>query len=179
MAGYKDEIDKRLTSEYSEGMSVPNGYDTGLARELGCTSEYVRQRRVAFGVGVDRRSKLNGIVQTLRDGPPSLAWGQQKAEARRLGTSSKLLRIARDLAEVPLIPMNQYHGTLHRYVAGCRCDECRVANNARQRAAVEQRKQHLQDAPHGTDGGYGNWGCRCDLCKHAHSVAMSNRKHRT
>lgn len=69
------------------------------------------------------------------------------------------------------------HGTITRYVRGCRCDECRGANNAYKRkhgqtTRARARSGHLApDAPqHGTVGGYTNHACRCEPCRTAYAT---------
>jgi hypothetical protein len=60
------------------------------------------------------------------------------------------------------------HGTVARYNGwGCRCNDCRAANNARLRASRADRMTRTEQAPHGTSSGYFNWGCRCQPCSKA------------
>lgn len=53
------------------------------------------------------------------------------------------------------------HGTLSRYVAGCRCPLCRSAK-AESRLAAKRR----EPVEHGISG-YTWFGCRCDVCEYA------------
>ena len=69
------------------------------------------------------------------------------------------------------VPINK-HGVRRSYLLGCRCDDCKAAGTAHQRAAVAERRKHTEDAPHGTRGGYCNWGCRCEPCKTANAAYM-------
>jgi len=59
----------------------------------------------------------------------------------------------------------------HRY-----CPTCQVARNI-----ASRERRHAQGLPpgderHGTTGGYGNWGCRCELCKAASRAAYLKRR---
>ncbi|UQN30681.1 hypothetical protein [Brachybacterium kimchii] len=56
------------------------------------------------------------------------------------------------------------HGTRSHYRAGCRCDDCRAANAAYDRA---YRAGHRE---HGTRAAYTR-GCRCDACRSANAEA--------
>lgn len=57
------------------------------------------------------------------------------------------------------------HGTRGRYAQGCRCEPCRKGNSIYQREFREALKERpREEVPHGTRGGYTNWGCRCELC---------------
>jgi len=68
------------------------------------------------------------------------------------------------------------HGKISTYVAGCRCEACRAENtnyryNEKRdrraaRAMVGFRLVH-PTAPHGTYGGYNNYGCQCAPCVEA------------
>jgi hypothetical protein len=66
------------------------------------------------------------------------------------------------------------HGHITRYVAGCRCSECREANRVYRIADVARRTARLAAdptlAPHGKAVTYSNWGCRCAPCSTAHSA---------
>jgi hypothetical protein len=56
------------------------------------------------------------------------------------------------------------HGTIGRYYAGCRCDECREAK--RVRVAVNRAKVReggFVNATHGSGSAY-DAGCRCPMC---------------
>lgn len=64
------------------------------------------------------------------------------------------------------------HGVRRSYLLGCRCDDCRRAGTEYKRGEDARRKARSDEAPHGTRGGYSNWGCRCEPCKVAHSVYM-------
>jgi len=33
------------------------------------------------------------------------------------------------------------------------------------------KRRQRPDVPHGTDNAYINWGCRCDQCREAHTLA--------
>lgn len=66
------------------------------------------------------------------------------------------------------------HGTASSYQRGCHCDDCvRVGRESKRQLDAERRK-HPEDAPHGTRGGYSNWGCRCDLCKKVQAEYMKS-----
>lgn len=64
------------------------------------------------------------------------------------------------------------HGELRGYARGCRCDRCRAANTAKHMSLRAERARRAEDAPHGTPGGYGNWGCRCEECVAANMDAI-------
>lgn len=55
--------------------------------------------------------------------------------------------------------------------ADCACHTCRqqrADNNRKKRDKLyAQRKAQPHKVPHGTHGGYVNWGCRCYLCREA------------
>ena len=67
------------------------------------------------------------------------------------------------------------HGTPSAYNHGCRCEDCREANRTRcqdLRATLKRRTDSGDPAvPHGTTGGYKNWGCHCVECTAANTVA--------
>lgn len=61
----------------------------------------------------------------------------------------------------------------------CRCSRCKEANTtrtARRRAERRLGREDLihPDAPHGTPGGYSNWGCRCEDCSAEFAVALDS-----
>ena len=59
---------------------------------------------------------------------------------------------------------------------GCRCEACRAANSAYQKAL----KARLGTRPAPTHGasGYTNYGCRCDVCREANRAACAAYKAR-
>jgi hypothetical protein len=69
------------------------------------------------------------------------------------------------------------HGEQRGYSSSCRCDECRAAHAAYRRARRTWLKQHApaKQVPHGTIGGYHNYGCRCDECRQV--AATYNREY--
>lgn len=75
--------------------------------------------------------------------------------------------------------MADHGGSGRRYVAGCRCLECRAANTARvnrrkaERRALVEAGEIPVEVRHGLDSTYNNWSCRCEPCRAAHSVEMS------
>lgn len=71
------------------------------------------------------------------------------------------------------------HGSIRSYQLGCRCDECTTVGRRRKRELDAERRKHPEDAPHGTRGGYCNWGCRCAPCKKAHAEYMKAYRGRT
>ena len=65
--------------------------------------------------------------------------------------------------------MSRTHGKPATYMkGGCRCDECRAAHAAFQKAARLRRQQRLAENPdlavHGDANTYSNWRCRCKPC---------------
>lgn len=70
---------------------------------------------------------------------------------------------------------NVMHGVQAGYRAGCRCERCRAANTATHARYRRERAGRIDDAPHGTNGGYDNWSCRCESCCSAHAEAMANQ----
>jgi hypothetical protein len=67
----------------------------------------------------------------------------------------------------------------------CPCEICRAAVARRSQTAIASRKQRglaPGDPRHGTENGYGNWGCRCPHCKlarkqHMYALEMERREH--
>lgn len=69
------------------------------------------------------------------------------------------------------------HGTRTRYVKGCRCRRCCVANREYQRVwqTAWRRRQgvrEFQPAQHGGYTMYVTYGCRCDPCRAAYLEAI-------
>lgn len=66
------------------------------------------------------------------------------------------------------------HGGSHYINDRCRCDECRVAHNARMKRDNARRAERLAAdptlRPHGVYTTYTNWGCRCPECTAANRV---------
>jgi hypothetical protein len=73
------------------------------------------------------------------------------------------------------------HGTPSAYNHGCRCPDCREANRIRcldQRERLRQRTIQADPAvPHGTTGGYKNWGCHCVKCTIANTISSRDYYH--
>lgn len=69
------------------------------------------------------------------------------------------------------------HGTPSAYNRGCRCLACTEAHRLRclaMRAMLHDRMLAGDPrVPHGTAGGYKNWGCRCGPCTKANSAASA------
>ena len=63
------------------------------------------------------------------------------------------------------------HGTDARYKQHCRCESCRAAHTAADKA---RRQRRLHDPRlgmvHGKRSTYNNQGCRCELCRAAKSA---------
>lgn len=73
-------------------------------------------------------------------------------------------------------PVHHEHGTYRRYNNGCRCRQCREANNNRHRdlrAELAERAKDPDDPRHGQASFYRNHGCRCAKCKEAHSKDLT------
>lgn len=68
-----------------------------------------------------------------------------------------------------------------KYVNGCRHPECVAANAEYQRTSRAERAIRLLEdptlAPHGREGTYSNWDCRCLPCCEAHAVVMHSKEH--
>jgi len=69
------------------------------------------------------------------------------------------------------------HGKAASYNHGCHCPECAYAHarrHAEQRKALAARAAAGDPAtPHGTEGGYKNWVCRCVPCTAANTAAVA------
>lgn len=63
------------------------------------------------------------------------------------------------------------HGTRPRYLIGCRCEPCTRSQREYQRTLKGRTPPR-----HGTVSAYMNYGCRCDHCKEAGSVANRNNR---
>ena len=74
------------------------------------------------------------------------------------------------------------HGTAAGYASyGCRCDDCRKANNERCKRYRDANRERVREyaaqyraklsksenIPHGSTYAYSNYGCRCDECRAA------------
>jgi len=68
------------------------------------------------------------------------------------------------------------HGKYSTYNKGCRCSECKTANNLHHSAARERRKNR-NPRRHGAMA-YSNWGCRCQICCDAWSEKMRRDRER-
>lgn len=68
------------------------------------------------------------------------------------------------------------HGVSRYSHAHCRCDECVTAYREAMKRGRQNRLTRLDEAPHGTETAYINWGCRCEPCKAA--GARWNRRNR-
>lgn len=84
---------------------------------------------------------------------------------------------ARKRAKDRRTPVTATHGKASTYSRGCRCDPCRVAMAAADRARRTERKSAGEQPPtHGVTG-YNKFGCRCDVCRTAAVKAvMASRK---
>ena len=64
------------------------------------------------------------------------------------------------------------HGSLNGYInSRCRCQPCRDAQAAYQRAYRGVIVLSRDDPRHGTTNGYQNYGCRCRNCRTAQADA--------
>lgn len=69
------------------------------------------------------------------------------------------------------------HGSMRRYVAGCRCDACRAKNAGEKRKTRKRAKAdpaRADRAGHGKANTYKNHGCRCESCCAAHAAWMAD-----
>lgn len=77
---------------------------------------------------------------------------------------------------------NVQHGNPATYRStyyACRCDECTEANTVlarKERKARREKGLAEGDPRHGTLAGYRTWGCPCDACRLAGSIAAKNKK---
>ena len=102
-------------------------------------------------------------------------WTSVEDEAELLGILPDTLRVNFKRRGLKL-PRNSSptHGTRHRYNQGCRCPECTEVIREYMRGLKKKEAPH-----HGTASGYMNYGCRCDRCKQAGSIANRiNRERR-
>lgn len=80
-----------------------------------------------------------------------------------------------EVEEPPVLPDGDHrHGKPAGYRKGCRCEPCTVAwrqKCTRERQARFARELDPEDPRHGTTNFYSNYGCRCDKCTDAQSVA--------
>lgn len=71
------------------------------------------------------------------------------------------------------------HGTRSRYVSGCRCSSCTIANAFTAAEYKRMRVQWLAEEPdivqHGKVNTYSNYGCRCDPCRLAKKQSRDRR----
>lgn len=82
-------------------------------------------------------------------------------------------------------PGEHRHGTYERYrKGGCRCAECKKANNLYLSAATRRRTSRRGGSkpdpllPHGRENTYNKWGCRCEKCTAAANEANKARRAR-
>lgn len=109
-------------------------------------------------------------------------WLWRDAERRRRDTDRQAKRAAANAARSRYKARQKErlaaglleHGARAAYDAGCRCGPCRAWHAA---AAVEQRHRRIEvgladdDARHGTEHGYKEWGCREACCRDVHAAA--------
>lgn len=88
---------------------------------------------------------------------------------------------APEVEEPPVLPEGDHrHGKPAGYRKGCRCEPCTVAwreKCTRERQARFARELDPDDHRHGTTNFYSNYGCRCDKCTDAQSVADPRIRH--
>jgi hypothetical protein len=118
---------------------------------------------------------VNGRCRCAECKAARSAYDQARRQARR---------VARGLPAVAE-PTAPAHGTYARYKSRrfpCRCDLCMEANREAYRTVqVRLAERRLVDpaaVPHGTTGGYRNWGCKCEACSAAHREARDGYKRR-
>ncbi len=140
----------------------PRGTMTGeeIATSLGISRSYARALRNDPSGRKDRARKQSYGGNCIRCGKRTDGSNGRSAEPR--------FCLACSLENQSMLKAPC--GTPAAYSRGCRCAECKRANNERHAA--------LRVAPvpsHGLSG-YRNYGCRCPRCKKAGSV--SNREYR-
>lgn len=71
------------------------------------------------------------------------------------------------------------HGGPGAYNKGCRCSICIDAHRTRiQATRARLHTRPREEVPHGTRGGYSNWGCRCQPCRTANTVGNRDSQRR-
>lgn len=71
------------------------------------------------------------------------------------------------------------HGTLSEYIAGCRCDPCKINHRTMVDAArirAQERVKRGEVEPRHGKSGYSYWGCRCDICRASQQKYNRNRR---
>lgn len=101
--------------------------------------------------------------------------------ARHYRVSTRTVSRWRDAEGLPVgrRKRERPHGTLTRYLYGCRCGRCREANAEAQRRGRKARWTNglpPGDSRHGTLNGARAYGCRCDPCKRAWREAYGEPK---
>lgn len=150
-----------------------------LADMLGLTPESQQLRTSAKSV-VDQCSKAvhgtrGGVEaheaagQWLCD--PCQRWADVQARKQGAIAQARAVREEYEAAQLHPGARRLEHGTLSRYVKGCRCEQCTEANRERTRA---RRAAHAgtpaEEFRHGATG-YTDYGCRCETCKDGHRVS--------
>lgn len=112
-----------------------------------------------FGISRER------VRQLLPKSVNKKAVSARRAESKiRVQAKTKTLQEHRQQR----VYKNTIHGTFNCYIGGCKCSECRRANNERNHGLREERYRRfaageVQIKNHNVSA-YVNWGCRCTIC---------------
>ena len=147
-----------------------------IAAEHGLTRQRVGQILGPLDLDSVVKRRMLEREQTLRAAHARITTGETslKKEAERLGYShGESLRAAFRRLGLRALRSTPEHGTFARYTSRkwrCRCADCRRAN-AQQMASYKG-----QEPPTHGASGYGNYGCRCQVCTEAHRVTSRARR---
>lgn len=131
----------------------------------GCRCEACTTAHTDYCTEVRRR---HGVPQRRRFSDEVKAAAVRDAAVLGVSTVAKALGISHQTVHnwcqaAGIVPPRFAHGTTRMYDwGGCRCDDCRAADEA---ASVMRRL--LPDIPHGTLAGYQHHSCRCADCRRA------------
>ena len=139
---------------------------------LGISYQRVGQLRDKAGpvTMTQRTYSVTAVMAAVRD---ARCWSWPQL-ARMSGHNVKLLRqvlqgLDRLDAAERLLRMrrrHRRHGTRRGYYLGCRCERCRAANYAHQKACYARRDAGA--VTHGLASTYTNYDCRCESCRVAY-----------
>jgi hypothetical protein len=148
----------------------------GKHRESSAKNYRERQEATRQGATKHRRAWTESELELISQDDLSaseLALMLGRSYAAIAGARAKLKAERKSAAPIK-------HGSFVGYRRGCRCDECKAARVAHDRAAKLSRKERAEEAAftHGVSG-YTRWGCRCETCSTAKSLALKTWKERS